>query len=120
MVEYTPSTRDVIVTRLTQFLILAVAVIIGVISFRFIFMLIGANSTNGFVDGLYSFTDALVSPFTGIVSTPDVTTGGVVDSASLFAIVVYFFAAWILIALLNVVFGTAKSHRRTTTIEREG
>lgn len=120
VVEYTPSTRDVIVTRLTQFLILAVAIVIGLIGFRFILMLIGANPANEFVNGLYNFTDTLVSPFLGIVSTPDVTTGGVVDSASLFAIVVYFFATWMLIALLNIVFGTSKSHRRTTTIEREG
>ena len=120
VVEYTPSTREVIVTRAIQLLWLVGGAVISLIAFRFTLMLLGANPANDFVHDLYRFTDVFVTPFAGIVSTPDISNGGVVDTASLFAIAVYFFATWITIALLGIVFGTTKSYRKTTTVEREG
>lgn len=120
VVEIAPTTRDVILARVIQLLWLIAGVIISLIAFRFVLMLLGANSQNDFVEVLYSVTDVFVSPFAGIVGTPDFTNGGVMDTASLFAVIVYFFATWILIVLLGIVFGTAKRYRRTTTIEREG
>lgn len=120
VVEYAPTTREAILTRVTQLLWLIVSVIIVLIAFRFVLMLLGANPVSGFVDFVYDVTDVFVAPFTGMIGTPDFTNGGVLDVASLFAIIVYFFVTWMIIALLGIVFGTSTRFRRTSTIEREG
>ena len=119
VVEYTPSTQDVVLSRVTQFLWLIVATVVALIGFRFVLALIGANPANNFVEAIYSITDVLVRPFNGIISTPDLTNGGVFDMAAIFAIFVYFIGAWLLIILLKILFSPTNSYRRSTRIEVE-
>ena len=119
VVEYAPSTQDVVVSRVTQFLWLIVTAVVALIGFRFVFALIGANPANNFVEAIYNITDVFVSPFNGIISTPDVTNGGVFDMAAVFAIFVYFIAAWLVIILLKILFSPTSSYRRSTRVEVE-
>jgi uncharacterized protein YggT (Ycf19 family) len=116
--EYRPTTRTVLVSRITQFAWLVTAIIVGLIAFRFVLMLLGANPATAFVDLIYSLTNGLVRPFNGIVQTPDLEGGSVFDAASIFAMMAYLFGAWALISLFHIVFAETTSTRHSTTIER--
>lgn len=119
IVEVAPNTRTVLVSRISKLLWFIAAVVIGLIVFRFALMLMAANPANGFVDFIYSFTDIFVAPFAGIVGSPALDTGSVVDTASIFAVIVYLLATWALVALFHILFAGTRSTRRVTTVERE-
>ena len=120
VVEVTPNTRTILVSRITKLLWFITAVLVSLIAFRFILMLLAANPQNAFVDLIYSITDIFVTPFAGIVGSPALDTGSVVDTASIFAAIVYLLGAWALIALFRILFAGSRSTRHVTTIEREG
>jgi uncharacterized protein YggT (Ycf19 family) len=119
VVETTPDTRSVVVSRVTQLLWLITAIIVGLITFRFGLKLIGANPVNGFVSVMYSITDFFVGPFNTIVGTPAFNNGSILDTASLFAIVVYLLAAWGLVTLFRILFAPSGGTRRVSTFERD-
>lgn len=119
VVEVAPNTRTVLVSRVSMLLWFITAVLIGLIVFRFALMLLAANPANGFVDFIYSITDIFVAPFAGIVGSPATDSGSVVDTASIFAVIVYLLAAWALVSLFRILFAGTRSTRRVTTIERE-
>jgi hypothetical protein len=76
------------------------------LTFRFIFKLLGANATSGFVSFIYGLTDIFQAPFSGIFpATTDqgAVTTAVFDPAILIAIVVYGLVGWGIAKLLNVV-----------------
>ena len=116
--EYAPTTRSVLVSRITQLLWLATAIIVGLITLRFVLLLLGANPTNEFVEVILSITDVFVSPFNGIISTPALEGGSVFDTASLFAAVIYVFGAWAIITLFQIIFAATNSSRRVSTVEQ--
>jgi hypothetical protein len=65
-----------------------VGVIDALIAIRFVLLLLGANHDAGFVDFIYSVTNVLVAPFTGIFGQP--TYGvSVFEISSLLAILIY-------------------------------
>jgi hypothetical protein len=119
VVEYAPSTRQIIVSRLSMLAWLIVTVIVGMISFRFVLMLVAANPANGFVDLIYDLTGWMVTPFSGIISNITDDTGMVIETASLFAIVVYSLAASLLISLFRILFADTNRSRRVSVIEEE-
>lgn len=119
VVETAPDTRAVLVSRITKLLWFIVAVIVGLITFRFGLKLIGANPANGFVAAMYSITDFFVAPFNTILGTPVIASGSILDSASLFAIVVYLLAAWALVTLFRILFAGTGGSRRVSTYERD-
>lgn len=76
--------------------------ILFVVSFRFVFQLLGANQANGLVDAVYGLSAPLVAPFSGMFSA--IETGmstARIDMAALIALVVYGLIA----ALINGVVG---------------
>jgi len=119
VVEVAPDTRTVLVSRITKLLWLITAIIVGLITFRFGLKLIGANPANGFVAFMYSLTDFFVVPFNTILGTPAFSNGSILDSASLFAIVVYLLVAWALVTLFRILFAGTGSTRHVSTYERE-
>lgn len=118
VVETAPSTRRVVLARVSQLIWLVVAVLIGLLAFRLVLALIGANPASGFVAFIYTLTNPLVWPFQGIVGTPNFGGGSVLDIASLFAMVVYPLAAWVLVTLLRIIFKDSSGMRRVKTVER--
>lgn len=64
-------------------------VFLSLIALRFLFELFGANPNAAFVNFVYSLSAPLVSPFRGIFNRPTIEGAGVVDWASLLAILVY-------------------------------
>jgi uncharacterized protein YggT (Ycf19 family) len=119
VVEYKPDTRNVFLSRLNQLIWLFAALISVLIIFRFGLMLIAANPGSGFVDFIYGVTNIFVAPFNSILAAPAMGNGGVIDVASLFAIMVYLLVTWLLVTLINTIFVRARRVRNTSTIERE-
>lgn len=116
--EYTPTTRSIVVSRITQLLWLIAAVIVSLIAVRFALMLLGANPANGFASFIMSVTNVLVAPFIGITATPAFTGGSQVDIAALIAIVVYLLATWVIVTLFRIIFADTNSVRHVSTVER--
>jgi uncharacterized protein YggT (Ycf19 family) len=118
VIAYSPSLRVVLLSRVSQLIWLIAAVIDVLVALRFALKLIAANPASSFASFIYSITDILVGPFTGLVRTPTTQNGMVFDVASLFAVVVYTLLAFIIVQLLHILFGGTGSTRRVTTFER--
>jgi uncharacterized protein YggT (Ycf19 family) len=119
VVEFKPDTRNVFLSRVKQLIWLVAALISVLIIFRFGLMLIAANPGSAFVDFIYSVTNIFVSPFNSILAAPALGNGGVIDVASLFAIMVYLLVTWLITTLISTIFTRARRVRNTSTIERE-
>jgi uncharacterized protein YggT (Ycf19 family) len=119
VVETAPTMQRVLVARITQLIWLIMAVIVGLLAFRLVLALIGANPASGFVNFIYTLTNPLVWPFVGIVGTPNFGGGSVLDVAALFAMVVYPLFAWVLVTLFRIMFKDARGVRRVQTVERQ-
>lgn len=119
VVEYQPDSRNVFLSRLNQLIWLFTAIVCVLIIFRFGLMLIAANPGSGFVDFIYSVTNIFVAPFNNILAAPALANGGVIDVASLFAIMVYLLVTWLITTLISTIFTRARRVRNTSTIERE-
>ena len=119
VVERQPSTQSVVVSRLSQFIYLILAIVLALLAFRFVLFLLAANPANSFAGIIYGITDVLVAPFVGIVSTPTFEGGSAVDVASLFAMVVYSLVGWGTVQLIRILFSDAGGVRRVKTIQRQ-
>jgi uncharacterized membrane protein len=74
-------------------------IILTLLALRFLFLLLGANPDNGFVDALYRVSEPLVLPFYGIFNDADISAGygsAHFESASVVAAVVYCLIGWII------------------------
>ena len=89
-------TIDWIIAALVVVLILAEAAL----GLRLGFMIAEANPGNNFVDFIYDFTAWMVKPFSGVFENRSVD-GGVFEPGTLIAMIIYFIAAVLLIALLR-------------------
>jgi uncharacterized protein YggT (Ycf19 family) len=119
VVEHTPSTRRVVVSRISQFVWLIVAVIVALLAFRFALMLLAANPANVFASFIYNVTNVLVAPFATLLNTPVFEGGSVVDVASIVAMVVYMLVAWVFLQLFRILFDDTSGFRRVKTVRRE-
>lgn len=86
---------------LVAFVAVALASVESLLAFRLVFLLIGANGANGFVDFIYDVSGALTHPFNGIVARKSFD-GGVFEPATLIGMVVYAALAALVMALLWV------------------
>jgi YggT family protein len=84
-------------------------VIIALLGLRFLFILLGANPLNGFVNFIYDVSRPFVQPFYGMFSTEPTFTKAHFELATLVAIIVY-----ALVTLLLVKLATIGSHRNET------
>jgi uncharacterized membrane protein len=78
------------------------------LAFRFVFKILGANPSTGFVSFIYSLSSIFVSPFEGIFSTAQGTgdvTASIFEPATLVAIIVYAVIAWGLVTLIRAISG---------------
>ncbi len=82
---------------------LALGLLEGLFAIRFALKLIAANAGNPFADLVYSFTDLFLKPFEGLTATPT-ANGMVLEVSTVFAMVVYALALWVLIRVVGVLF----------------
>lgn len=89
------------VYRATQVVWYVAGLVETLLGLRFILKLIGANSSAGFVDAVYTITQPLISPFNGIVRNTSIS-GSVFDWNTLIAMLVYWLLAWAIIRLFFI------------------
>jgi len=75
------------------------------LAFRIILSLLGANINAEFSSWIYGNTDSLVAPFEGIFPSPDLANTFVLDSAAIFALIVYAVVAFLLGELVQALDG---------------
>ena len=87
-----------------RFVVAIFGIIEIILAFRLVFKLMGANPTNGFVQGIYSVTQVFVGVFEGIfsrVTTSGAETTAVFEPATLIAMVVIALIAWVVLKLMT-------------------
>jgi hypothetical protein len=78
-------------------------IIIGLLAFRFILALLGANTTNAFANFIYNVSHPFVAPFFSLFSYNNIQYGtSRFEIYTLFAMLVYAAIAWGLTALVNI------------------
>lgn len=77
-------------------------VLLSLIAFRFVFILLGANPSNDFVNFIYNVTHPFVAPFFGIFNYQQQLGTTHVEYASLVAMAVYWLIAFGLTRLLTL------------------
>ena len=96
------------VTRAGSVIYVLFAILEGLLAFRFVFLLLGANPGSGFVDFIYAVTYPFVAPFYGIfgqISGPEPVGEAIFDLDTLVAMAVYALAAWAIVKLISAVSG---------------
>jgi hypothetical protein len=106
--------------RFTQSLVaFALLLVETLLSFRLVFALTGANPENGFVDFIYDITRPLVAPFEGIANERVIDGESVFEPETVIAMMVYFVAAVLVIALLNVIMSAPGPEQHTINRSRD-
>jgi hypothetical protein len=89
-----------VLTRVIWFI---AGVIIVLLAFRFVLSLLGANTTNGFANFIYSASHPFVAPFFGLFSYNNIQYGvSRFEVYTLIAMAVYAVIAWGLTALVDI------------------
>jgi len=101
--------------RFTYFLLSVLLIVLGL---RFIFRLLGANSYNSFVSGLYSVSGFFVTPFNGIFGEPSLHATFVFDVSTLIAMLIYALIFWGIASLIRVLLAPATSETQHITTRR--
>jgi uncharacterized protein YggT (Ycf19 family) len=90
-------------TTLTDAVWFVAGVILILLAFRFVLSLLGANSTNGFANFIYTTSHPFVAPFFGLFNYNNIQYGiSRFEVYTLVAMAVYSAIAWALTALLNI------------------
>ena len=85
--------------RLGSLVYSAVGLLETLLAFRFVFLLLGANAANEFVNFIYRLSNVFVSPFYGIFGQINTSVRSF-DPATLVAMVVYSIAGWAIVRLI--------------------
>ena len=77
-------------------------VLLVLLAFRFVFILLGANPGNGFVDFIYSVSHPFASPFFGIFGYTQTLGNAKVEWSTLVAMLVYALVAYGIARLITI------------------
>lgn len=77
-------------------------VVQALLGLRFILKLLGASSVAPFVRWVYETTDSLLTPFEGMFTQPALTGPFVLEITTLFAIIAYTFAGYLIIHIVRL------------------
>ena len=119
IVEHRPSTRTVVISRISQFIWLLVAIIVILVAFRFAMYLLAVNPANAFANMIYSVTGIFVAPFNTLLTPPSFENGSAIDVAAIWALIVYPLVAWAIVRFLHILFADTRGIRRVKTVQRE-
>jgi hypothetical protein len=73
----------------------------GLIGLRIVLKLFGASTTASFTRWVYETSDQLISPFIGMFPSPRLSGGFIIEFSALFALLVYAFIAYLIIAIIE-------------------
>lgn len=68
---------------------------------RLLLKLFGASANNAFVDFIYSITNYVVTPFKGIIANISMGSNNVFEPATVIALIIVAFIAWIIMSLFS-------------------
>ncbi|MDT8307810.1 MAG: hypothetical protein RRC07_17885 [Anaerolineae bacterium] len=108
-----------ILERVTQFIWLVAAILELMILMRVFLKLLAANPNSPFALMVYGITDLFLFPFSGLTATPAIE-GSVFEIPSLIAMLVYFFAFWVLARLVWLVFERPRARSVVTYEAHDG
>lgn len=74
-----------------------------VLGLRFVFQLVDADKTNSLVNWVYSMSAPLLEPIRGVFPTVEYSNKYILDMPTLFAVLAYAFAGYLLLVVVNVV-----------------
>lgn len=100
--------------RIGQLIYLLNAILIGLIAIRVVLKIIAANPTQAFAQFVYGFTQPFISVFDGLIRNPTFGNGiplNVIEFTSVFSILVYLFAAWVIVRLIKILFASSRPKR---------
>ena len=89
--------------RSTQVIWYVLGFIETLLVFRIFLKMLGANSSIGFTNFIYSLTSPLASPFNGILGL-SISGNSIIEWSTIIASIVYLCIAWGLIYLLEIVY----------------
>ncbi len=95
--------------KLIDFILYVVSFLLGI---RILLRLFGANPRSPFVDWLYDTTAPLIAPFVGAFPNPVIERGFVIEFASIFALVIYAFLAYLISVLIAWIGREVRRHER--------
>jgi len=112
-------TRANIRSLITTVVYFILGVLEVILALRFIFRLLGANESSGFVTFLYGLSHVFVAPFNGIFNDQTIGNVSVFEVSTLVAMVLYALIAWGIVSLGRVVFApVAIGHESMTRTRR--
>ncbi len=88
------------------------------LALRFLFRVINAETTNGFVNFIYNLSAPFIAPFNGIFNDQRIGQGSVVEVSTLIAMALYVILTYGLIQLLSVLFSPSRSSREVFSTTR--
>ncbi|MAU13526.1 MAG: hypothetical protein CL607_27155 [Anaerolineaceae bacterium] len=112
--EYRASTRNIVINRISQLLWLIYGLVAILLTFRFVFRLVGADPSS-FVALIYNVTNPLVAPFAGAFAQ---TEAAGFDAGAVLAIIVYGIIVWAVVSLLHILLKESGGVRRVVSRER--
>ena len=76
--------------------------LMALLAFRFVFILVGANRSNGFADFIYTVSHPFAAPFFGIFGYTQTYGEAKFEWSTLLAIFVYMIAAYGIVKILTI------------------
>jgi len=90
--------------RAVEVTYLVFGIIEGLLAIRLILKLLGANPHAGFANFIYGVTDFFMAPFRYLLPTIGGSSGAVLETSVVIAIIVYALIAWVLARLIVIMF----------------
>lgn len=101
-----PRTISILSVRVNKLLYFILSIVEVLLGFRFVFKLLGANPASGFVALLYSMTDTLLAPFSGVFGV-SAARRSVIEWSIFVAMIVYWVLAIGVMQLVNILFSAS-------------
>lgn len=102
IVEDRGAARSFAMSQMTNLLLLALALLTGLLLLRFGLKLIDANPAAPFVALVYNLSDVFLWPFFGMLENPVVPGGVLIEVTTIFGIVVYLALALLAIKIIDM------------------
>jgi uncharacterized protein YggT (Ycf19 family) len=102
--------------RATELIYLVFGIIDGMLLIRLVLKLLGANPQAGFTSFVYGLTDVFMAPFRNLLpAVGSGSSGAVLETSVLIAIIVYALIGWVLTRLVAIIFfGNVTVARRSS------
>src|SRR6202171_2055121 len=99
--------------RAVEVTYLVFGIIEGLLAIRLVLKLLGANPQAGFTNFIYGLTDVFMAPFRNLLPTVGSSSGAVLETSVVIAIIVYALIAWVIARLIVIIFfrNVPVSHR---------